>query len=255
MCVSAIRSGALSAIRIYAIEESLQRLRVGRLHGRMGGTLRPLRKARQKSKSDPIAARPDDLRIHRNRSLGIGSRSTRSLQRHRDHGAWVPALFCQQVQSTQTCIEYAVRHRLCAIPVVGHQRERRVPLCLSAILAKKAISNHRSLASRHSSAVQINPFPFFVRCRPQPLLHLLGNADQKLVPYLGLRRINSVGGQFQHTFRVRSQRRNAKGRKMLHQMNHSMLLIQINQVERNQHSQRVNPARRDNPYSLVGPDA
>jgi hypothetical protein len=39
---------------------------------------------------------------------------------------------------------------------------------------------------------------------------------------------------------------------MLNKMNDPMILVEVDEVERDQHPQGVDSARRHNPYSLIG---
>src|SRR5260370_40107524 len=59
---------------------------------------------------------------------------------------------------------------------------------------------------------------------PQPMLHLLGDADHELISRLGLRRIDGVGRQLQHTFGLRFKGCDSKCRKIVDEMNDSIRL-------------------------------
>ncbi len=82
--------------------------------------------------------------------------------------------------------------------------------------------------------------------------HLIRRADQELIADGCLRRVNGTGWQLQDTRTVLSNGSDPKCAKRLDQMYNAILRIQIDQVDRKQHTDRVNPLRGNYPNPLVG---
>ena len=84
-------------------------------------------------------------------------------------------------------------------------------------------------------------------------LHLLSRADQQLVSWLSLRCIDGVRRQFQHTCGLRLQGRNTESREMLDDVDYLLVIIHIDQIQREQHAHGMNSAGRHDPESLINP--
>src|SRR6266702_4818224 len=96
-------------------------------------------------------------------------------------------------------------------PSNGQPAEAAPAAWLSVVLEKTATLTN---SSYHPSRLSHCSFRFnaAMHCPtlPQPMLHLLGDADHELIARLSLRRIDGVGRQLQHTFGLRFQGRNSK---------------------------------------------
>jgi hypothetical protein len=76
-------------------------------------------------------------------------------------------------------------------------------------------------------------------------------ADDQLIAWLGLGRIDRVGRQLKHAGCLDPQWRDAEPGKMLDDMYDPVVLIQVDQVEREEHTQCMNSLRGHYPESLV----
>ena len=220
---------------------------------RVVAILRKILRQRQKFHAYAICPMPNRLGMNRNRMLGVYFSAVRLLQPHHQHCAQIPSLFCQQIHSRQADFADAVRRRWPAVPIIGNQTRKNVALGPSALLAQQ--SPQKSLYWPPMRHIRSFPLPneTFRNSLHQSLFYLVSRADDQLISWLRLRRINRMGGQFQHARSMDFERPNAKSREVLGHTNDAIILIQINQIQRKQHAPGMNSARRDHPESFVGP--
>src|SRR6201998_1353797 len=85
----------------------------------------------------------------------------------------------------------------------------------------------------------------------QAALHLLGRTNQQHVSRLCLRRIDGVGGQLQYARSLYLQGSDTERREILDNFDDLIIVVQVDQVEGEEHPERMNAARRHDPETLV----
>ncbi len=88
-------------------------------------------------------------------------------------------------------------------------------------------------------------------CPVQPAFDLFGRADDQLIAGLGLRSVYGMGWQFQHTCCLNAKGCDAEPRKVFDNMNHFVVFIEIDEIQRKQHAQGMNSLRRHYPEPFI----
>src|SRR4051812_43438916 len=81
----------------------------------------------------------------------------------------------------------------------------------------------------------------------QKLFHIPGRADEQLIADLRLRRINCSWSQLQNAATVFSDRPDSKSAKGFNQVDHPVICVQVNQIDGEQHTDRMDASRRSHP--------
>jgi len=74
------------------------------------------------------------------------------------------------------------------------------------------------------------------------MLHLVGDTDYQLIAYLGLRRVDGVGRELQHAFRLPAQRCDAEGGEIFLEMDDLKVLVEIDQIQGDEDAERMDSA-------------
>jgi hypothetical protein len=82
--------------------------------------------------------------------------------------------------------------------------------------------------------------------------HLGLRANHQPIAHLRLRSVNGVRRQFQHAGRLSSNRGNPKSAEMLDEMYDPQLFVEVYEVDRKEHADRVDAARWNHPDPIVG---
>jgi hypothetical protein len=85
----------------------------------------------------------------------------------------------------------------------------------------------------------------------EPAFDLFDRADDQLITWLGLRRIDRMGRQLKYACCLNPQRRNPESGEMLDNVDDAMVLVQVDQIKGKENAQCMNSLRRYYPQSFV----
>jgi hypothetical protein len=82
--------------------------------------------------------------------------------------------------------------------------------------------------------------------------HLGLGTDQQAIAHLRLRTVNRVRRELQHARGLSPDRGNPESAEMLDEMNDTRFLVEVYEIDRKEHADRVNAARWNHPDPIVG---
>src|SRR6185437_13837004 len=88
-------------------------------------------------------------------------------------------------------------------------------------------------------------------CALEAAFDFIDRADDQLIARLGLRRVDGVGGQLEHAGGLNPQGGDTEVGKMLNGVQDFVLLVEVNQVEREEDSKGMDALGGDDPQTFV----